>query len=100
MEGGWLARLQAWRRHAFGNLGFDLLLLFVASALVLAMGLYPAQPRQPDEVAPVTRLTTPKAHNQTTHSRPDAGQAENRRGQQDRNSEKNRYDSLRKAWGG
>jgi serine/threonine-protein kinase len=99
---GWLARLKAWRGRAFGHLGFDLMLLVVASALVLALGLYPSQSRQPDDVAPVTRLTTPKVRTftATTKAQLESRRVENERAKQDKGTEQNRYDSLRKAWGG
>jgi hypothetical protein len=89
--------------RAFGNLGFDLMLLVIASTLVLALGLYPAPTRQPDDVVPVTRLTTPKArtYTNTAKVRQEPVRTENGRASRgDKTPEQNRYDSLRKAWGG
>jgi eukaryotic-like serine/threonine-protein kinase len=102
-DSSWRARLQSWRGRTFGNLGLDLLLLIVASALALSLGLYPTPTRPPDEVAPVTRLATPKVRTftATTKAQQEAVRTENERpGREDKAAEQKRYDSLRKAWGG
>ncbi len=99
----WRTRFQSWRGRAFGHLGFDLMLLAVVSVLVLSLGLYPASTRQPDDVAPVTRLTTPKVRTftATAKARQDNLRTENQRtNRDDATTEQKRYDSLRKAWGG
>jgi len=98
----WLARLWSWRGRAFGHLGFDIMLLVIASALVLSLGLYPSAKRPADDVAPVTHLSTPKVRTLTATGR--ARQDTTRQDPDDRNrngsGDRNRYDSLRKAWGG
>ena len=95
----WPARLQQWRQRAFGNLGFDLLLLATLSALALSLGVYPTPIRQQDEVAPITRLTPPKARSlpATAKPRPDS---DNKRETATQKQGQDRYDNLRKAWGG
>jgi len=83
------------RERVLGGIGFDVFLIGVVAVLVMALGLYPNQPRPTDEIEPVTRITkkqrpaNPLPAKRSTQER---GEATTPRDDQ--------YDSLRKAWGG
>ena len=82
------------RNRVLGGIGFDAFLIAAVVVLAFTLGLNPVQQRPHDEVEPVTRLarkiqtppvTTP-AHNTPQQDKiPPA---------------RDRYDSLRRAWGG
>jgi len=89
------------RNRVLGGIGFDVFLIAAVSLLALTLGLNPAQQRPQDEVEPVTRLAkksqaapaTARAHQMPQHQIPLP--------QQDKAPPTHdRYDSLRKAWGG
>jgi len=81
------------RNRVLGGIGFDVFLIAAVTSLALTLGLYPAQQRPYDEVEPVTRLA--KKVQPVTAAAP-----EKKKPQQDKTPPaKNRYDSLRKAWG-
>ncbi len=88
------ARLAA-RNRVLGGIGFDTLLIAVVGLLALALGLYPSQ-RPQDEVEPATRIvkkSRPADAAPVSAPRrpaPEKGKAAPAR---------DRYDSLRKAWG-
>jgi len=95
----WAGRFTAGQR-LLGGLRFDLLLVAAVVMLALTLGLRPGQQRPLDDVEPVTHLTR--------KAKPAAGSAPLRR-EQASSSEKSvpssppsrdRYDALRKAWGG
>lgn len=83
------------RNRVLGGIGFDLFLVAVVGLMALALGLYPAQ-RPEDKVEPATRVikkTRPAAAAPAAAPRreaPEKGQAAPAR---------DRYDTLRKAWG-
>jgi serine/threonine protein kinase len=93
------------RNRALGGIGFDVFLIAAVVTLVLALGLYPGAERPQEIVEPVKRLTvipdrptvSPAEHAtraapQTTRN---ADPAEHKM-----SPPRDRYDSLRKAWGG
>jgi len=82
------------RNRVLGGIGFDVFLIAAVAFLALTLGLYPTQQRPQDEVEPVTRLAK---KNQATLATPPA----HKMPRQDKvPPERDRYDSLRKAWGG
>ena len=82
------------RNRVLGGIGFDVFLIAAVAFLALTLGLYPTQQRPQDEVEPVTRLAK---KNQATLATPLAHKTP----QQDKTPPaRDRYDSLRKAWGG
>jgi eukaryotic-like serine/threonine-protein kinase len=90
-------RMQA-RNRMLGGFGFDIFLIAAVTLLAITLGLYPSQERPQDEVEPVTRLakktrTSPVIAPSplTPHQDKSPPEQHNRR---------DRYDSLRKAWGG
>jgi predicted Ser/Thr protein kinase len=82
------------RNRTLGGIGFDIFLIGAVTLLALTLGLYPAQDRPQDEVEPATRLVK--------KSRPTPAVAPTREtARQDKTPPtRDRYDSLRKAWGG
>jgi len=82
------------RNRVLGGIGFDVFLIAAVAFLALTLGLYPTQQRPQDEVEPVTRLAK---KNQAPLATPPAHKTP----RQDKvPPERDRYDSLRKAWGG
>ncbi len=83
------------RNRVLGGIGFDVFLIAAVTVLALALGLYPSQQRPLDEVEPVTRLAK---KNQVAPAAAPARKTP----QQDKPTPpaRDRYDSLRKAWGG
>lgn len=79
------------RNRVLGGIGFDMFLVVVVGVMVLALGLYPAQ-RPQDEVAPAIRVVKKVQPAATAPRRevPEKGKAAPTR---------DRYDTLRKAWG-
>jgi serine/threonine protein kinase len=98
------------RNHMLGGFGFDVLLIAAVVVLSLALGLYPGKERPQDEIEPVTSLlpkTPPTAIDppvptpMRARSRGDTVQQKGDAVQQKKApADHNRYDSLRKAWGG
>ena len=80
----------------FGGLGFDAMLIVVVVLLVFALGFYPGRERPQDDVEPVTRLTN-KARPATGAATPKQKEPDAVRDEPAR--KKDRYDTLRKAWG-
>ena len=81
--------------RVLGGIGFDVFLIGAVAFLAMALGLYPTQPRPTDEVEPATRLSK--------KIRPVGVVMPPKREAPDQNKEPlatDRYDSLRKAWGG
>ncbi len=96
----WLARFGEQLKQPspmFGGLGVDAMLLAVVVLLVFALGFYPGRERPQDDVEPVTRLTN-KARPAAGVSNSKQKEPDAARGQPAR--QKDRYDTLRKAWGG
>jgi len=83
------------RNRVLGGIGFDVFLIAAVAFLALTLGLYPTQQRPQDEVEPVTRLAK---KNQAALATPPAHKTP----RQDKAlpPARDRYDSLRKAWGG
>jgi serine/threonine-protein kinase len=83
------------RNRVLGGIGFDVFLIAAVAFLALTLGLYPTQQRPQDEVEPVTRLAK---KNQAALATPPAHKTP----RQDKAPPpvRDRYDSLRKAWGG
>ena len=94
-----------WRDHIamgqrlLGGLRFDMLLVVAVVVLALTLGLRPGQQRPLDDVEPVTHLTK--------KARPVAASAQSQQQQKPRTEKtstpppsRDRYESLRKAWGG
>ena len=82
------------RNRVLGGIGFDVFLLAAVASLALTLGLYPNPQRPHDEVEPVTRLAKKSPAVPATapaHKTPKQDKAP---------PAHNRYDSLRKAWGG
>ena len=83
------------RNRVLGGIGFDVFLVVAVGLMALVLGLYPAQ-RPQDEVEPATRVvkkTRPAAAAPVAAPRrdvPEKGKAAPAR---------DRYDTLRKAWG-
>jgi len=91
------------RNRALGGIGFDLFLIAAVIMLLLALGLYPGKERPQDEVEPVTSLGTTHAPAKAPSSRATSPlRAPGTDGSRERKSSppRDRYDSLRKAWGG
>lgn len=81
--------------RVFGGIGFEVFLFTAVVLLALALGFYPAQERPQDEVEPVTRLTIKK------HRVPPPAASERESSKQNKPPPAgDRYDSLRRAWGG
>jgi serine/threonine-protein kinase len=90
------ARMAA-RNRILGGIGFDAFLLAAIALLALLLGLHPGQERPPEDTEPVSRLTK-EARPATAK---DSSQGSARPGQPHKKLPANdRYDSLRKAWGG
>ena len=87
-----LTRRLAAHNRILGGIGFDFFLVAAIALLVLMLGLYPGRERPHDEVAPVTHLAPPGEQPATSPG--DSAVAPIRKRPSDR------YDSLRKAWGG
>ena len=85
-------------QRLLGGLRFDLLLVVAVVVLALTLGLRPGQQRPPDDIEPVTHLTkkAKPAAASTTIRRQEASRSENTSPPPSRD----RYESLRKAWGG
>jgi serine/threonine-protein kinase len=106
---GRLAERLAGRNRLLGDLGLDALLIAAALVLALALGLYPGRERPPDEVEPVTHLV-PKAKPTVPAAAPSAPTPTPARSSGERAPAAapttpapprgDRYDTLRKAWGG
>ena len=84
------------RNRVLGGIGFDVFLIGAVGLLAMALGLYPTQPRPADEVEPAVRISKKIRPAQATTTAPkretrDPGKAA---------PAGDRYDSLRKAWGG
>jgi len=80
--------------RVLGGIGFDVFLIAAVTTLALALGLYPSQQRPLDEIEPVTRLVKKNQASSaatTTQKVPRPNKT---------TPENDRYDSLRKAWGG
>ena len=102
---GLLAERLGAQNRIFGGLRFDLFLLAVIVALGLGLGLYPGKQRPADDVEPVTHLKQQKispalasvptatATTKTEHSKRETVQPT-------KPPATDRYESLRKAWGG
>jgi serine/threonine-protein kinase len=91
-------RLAAYNR-ILGGLRFDIILMLTIAVLALALGLHPGQERPVDDVEPVTRLDAPPSATPVPVRKPAGGIQESgppSRGQ----PAHDRYESLRKAWGG
>jgi hypothetical protein len=87
------------RNRVLGGIGFDVILIAAVSLLALTLGLNPTQQRPHDEVEPVTRLVTKNQAAPVTT--PAYKLQQHRMPQQDKAPPTHdRYDSLRKAWGG
>jgi serine/threonine-protein kinase len=94
------------RHRIFGGLRFDLFLLAAIVALGVSLGLHPGQQRPVDDVEPVTRLVQQKAAPAPTftpappvrRSKPQTPRAETPSPEPTPSTD--RYESLRKAWGG
>ncbi len=83
-----LTRRLAARNRILGGIGFDVFLIAAIALLTLMLGLYPGRERPRDDIAPVTHLAP-----RDRQAQPPANAA-------NRPKAPNRYDSLRKAWGG
>jgi serine/threonine-protein kinase len=83
-----------------GGLGFDALLIVAAVLLAFALGLYPGRELPQDDVEPVTRLTVRTPSRPALDRRERAVQPATPQPPSDTKAPKDRYDSLRKAWGG
>jgi len=92
----WTNRLVIGQR-LLGGLRFDLLLVAAVVVLALTLGLRPGQQRPPDDVEPVTHLTK-KATPQNASAAPRRQQAS--KSEKTSPPSRDRYDALRKAWGG
>lgn len=110
-----LAEKLGTRNRALGGIGFDVFLIAAVLLLLLALGLYPGKERPQDDVAPATSLTrlpapgetrpsthrantaTPSAHKANTTTPPAGGDASQ---EHKSATSRDRYDALRKAWGG
>jgi hypothetical protein len=90
------------RNRTLGGIGFDVFLIGAVTLLALTLGLYPAQERPQDEVEPVTRLAKKNRTAPVVAPAPETARQEARpEGRKDKTSPAHdRYDSLRKAWGG
>lgn len=92
------------RNRALGGIGFDVFLIAAVIILMLALGLYPGRERPQDEVEPVKRLTkTPEPTGTPSASRATSAPHESTSDEpRERKTSPtgDRYDSLRKAWGG
>lgn len=86
-----LSRRFAGHNRILGGIGFDLFLIAAIALLALMLGLYPGRERPRDEITPVTHLT-PRDRQ--------AAQPPANRTASGHQKSPNRYDSLRKAWGG
>ena len=93
------------RNRVLGGIGFDVFLIAAIVVLLLALGLYPGKERPQDEVAPATSLTrapalgaTSSAHRANSTTPAAAGNDAPR--EHKAAPPRDRYDSLRKAWGG
>jgi len=89
------------RSPILGGLRIDALLVALVVALVLALGLYPGRERPQDDVEPVTRLSTkarPVANNAASQRKTETAKGTEPAREPAR--QKDRYDSLRRAWGG
>ena len=83
------------RNRVLGGIGFDVFLIVVVGLMALALGLYPAQ-RPQDEVEPATRVVKkprPVAAAPAAAPRREAPEKDKAAPARDR------YDTLRKAWG-
>ena len=87
------------RNRVLGGIGFDVFLIAAVSVLALTLGLYPNQQRPLDEVEPVTRLAKKKPAVPASAPTHKTSQQDNKTPQRDKATH-DRYDSLRKAWGG
>jgi serine/threonine-protein kinase len=81
------------RNRVLGGIGFDVFLIAAVAVLALTLGLYPAQQRPQDEVEPVTRLV------KKIQATPATAPAQKTPRQDKTPPTRDRYDSLRKAWG-
>jgi serine/threonine-protein kinase len=92
------------RSPVLGGIGIDAALVAVVVVLVLALGIYPGRERPQDDVEPVTRLAAkPRPAVKSAapaHSPEPASKAEPAPPTEAPPKRKDRYDSLRKAWGG
>jgi eukaryotic-like serine/threonine-protein kinase len=89
------------RNRVLGGIGFDVFLIAAVSLLALTLGLNPAQQRPHDEVEPVTRLAKKTQAAPATTPAHQMPQHQTTLPQQDKKPPMyDRYDSLRKAWGG
>jgi serine/threonine-protein kinase len=84
------------RNRMLGGIGFDVFLIAAVTLLALTLGIYPAQERPQDEVEPITRL----AKKSRAAAAPAAAPARVIPHRDTATPERDRYDSLRKAWGG
>ena len=86
-----LTRRLAAHNRILGGIGFDVFLIAAIALLTLMLGLYPGRERPRDDIEPVTHLS-PRDRQ--------AAQSPAHGGASSRPKAPNRYDSLRKAWGG
>lgn len=86
------------RNRVLGGIGFDMLLIAAVALLALTLGLHPVQERPRDDVEPVTRLA--KKIRTLPAAAPTPAQARETERQDKTPPPRDRYDSLRKAWGG
>ena len=87
--------LRATAHHRMlGGIGFDIFLVAAVILLAITLGLYPARERPLDEVEPATRVVKKNQIPAASSTARDKSQKERA------SSTRDRYDSLRKAWGG
>jgi serine/threonine-protein kinase len=86
------------RNRVLGGMGFDLFLIAAVVLLALTLGLHPVQERPQDDVEPVTRLS--KKNRAVPATAPVPAQRGETPRQDKSPPSRDRYDSLRKAWGG
>ena len=87
------------RNRMLGGIGFDLFLIAAVALLALALGLHPVQERPQDDVEPVMRLAKKNRALPATAPVPAPGRETPRQDKMPPPA-RDRYDSLRKAWGG
>ena len=104
---GHLAERLSTHNQILGGLRFDFFLLVAVVALTLGLGLYPGRQRPVDDVEPVTRLVQPKTSPAPAPPAPTARPNTNKREtpqpkptRPEKAPSPDRYESLRKAWGG
>jgi serine/threonine protein kinase len=86
------------RSRVLGGIGFDMFLIAAVALLALTLGLHPVQERPRDDVEPITRLA--KKIRTLPAAAPAPAQGRETERQDKTPPARDRYDSLRKAWGG